>query len=87
MVTEGYGQISTKRKTKASIADEQHSLVRTVVLHLLPGALITAVYIVAAPVVRGLGFPSIMAFFLAILFVLILCPSRRICRCHVPENR
>ena len=71
MVTEGYGQISTKRKTKASIADEQHSLVRTVVLHLLPGALITAGYIVAAPVVRGLGFPSIMAFFLAILFVLI----------------
>jgi uncharacterized protein len=50
---------------------EQHSIVRTVVLHLLPGALITLFYIGAAPVVRSLGFPSIMAIFLAIAFVLI----------------
>jgi hypothetical protein len=41
------------------------------VLHLLPGALITAFYAGAAPVVRSLGFPSLMAIFLAILFVLI----------------
>lgn len=50
---------------------EQHSAMRTVVLHLLPGALITAFYVVAAPVVRSLGFPSLMAIFLAIAFVLI----------------
>jgi uncharacterized protein len=53
------------------IADEQHSLTRTLVLHLLPGALMVAFYIVAGPVVRGLGFPSLMAIYLAILFVLI----------------
>ena len=53
------------------IADEQHSLGRTLVLHLLPGALMVAFYIVAAPVVRDLGFPSLMAIYLAILFVLI----------------
>ena len=53
------------------IADEQHSLIRTLVLHLLPGALMVAFYIVAGPVVRGMGFPSLMAIFLAILFVLI----------------
>jgi CAAX protease family protein len=51
--------------------DEQHSVARTVVLHLLPGALITAFYVGAAPVVRSLGFPSLMAIFLAIGFVLI----------------
>jgi membrane protease YdiL (CAAX protease family) len=51
--------------------DGQHSIARTVVLHLLPGALIVAFYILAAPVVRYLGFPSLMTIFLAILFVLI----------------
>ena len=54
-----------------SAVDEQHSGARTVVLHLLPGALITAFYLGAAPVVRSLGFPSLMAIFLAIAFVLI----------------
>ncbi|MBA3426315.1 MAG: hypothetical protein H0U04_17670 [Rubrobacter sp.] len=41
------------------------------VLHLLPGALITAFYALLAPVVRSLGFPSLMAIFLSILFVLV----------------
>lgn len=53
------------------IADEQHSLTRTLVLHLLPGVLMVAFYVLAAPLVRGLGFPSLMAIYLAILFVLI----------------
>jgi uncharacterized protein len=54
-----------------SAVEAQHSGARTVVLHLLPGALITAFYAGAAPVVRSLGFPSLMAIFLAIVFVLI----------------
>jgi membrane protease YdiL (CAAX protease family) len=69
---------TTERGSKMSVLDskpvgpfEQHSAARTVVLHLLPGALITAFYAGAAPVVRGLGFPSLMAIFLAIAFVLI----------------
>jgi hypothetical protein len=33
-----------------SAVDEQHSAARTVVLHLLPGTLITAFYAGAAPV-------------------------------------
>jgi uncharacterized protein len=57
--------------TRQSAVDEQHSGARTVVLHLLPGALITAFYAGTAPVVRSLGFPSLMAIFLAIAFVLI----------------
>jgi energy-coupling factor transporter transmembrane protein EcfT len=52
-------------------ADGQYSVARSVVLHLLPGALIIAFYALLAPVVRSFGFPSLMAIFLAILFVLI----------------
>ena len=51
--------------------DEQHSVARTVVLHLLPGILFLAFYVAALPVVRGLGFPSLMAIFLAIVFVFV----------------
>ena len=51
--------------------NRQHSIARSVVLHLLPGALITIFYIGAAPVVRDLGFPALMAFYLAIVLVLI----------------
>jgi uncharacterized protein len=50
---------------------DQHSAVRTLVLHLLPGVLITVCYVVMVPVVRSLGFPSIMALFLAVAFVLV----------------
>ena len=56
---------------KDTADEEQHSLARTVVLHLLPGVLMVAFYVLAAPVVRSLGFPSLMAIYLAILFVLI----------------
>jgi hypothetical protein len=51
--------------------DEQHSIARSVALHLLPGVLITALYALLAPVVRSLGFPALMAIFLSILLVLI----------------
>ncbi len=57
--------------TRTGVANGQHSVARTLVLHLLPGAIITLFYVVVAPVVRSLGFPSLMAFFLAILVVLI----------------
>ena len=53
------------------VTGEQHAVARTLVLHLLPGALITVFYAGAAPVVRSFGFPSLMAIFLAIVFVLI----------------
>jgi membrane protease YdiL (CAAX protease family) len=51
--------------------NRQHSIARSVVLHLLPGALITTFYIGVAPVVRDFGFPALMALYLAIAFVLI----------------
>jgi len=62
---------TSKTSTGKDIADAQHSVARTVVLHLLPGVLMVASYVLAAPLVRSLGFPSLMAIYLAILFVLI----------------
>jgi len=71
MLTEGYGQIRAQHEIASSLGDEQHSLARTIVLHLLPGALVTAFYVAVTPIVRGLGFPSLMAFFLAAFLVII----------------
>ncbi len=62
---------TSQRLTSKGVADGQHSLARTLVLHLLPGILMVAFYVLAAPLVRGLGFPSLMAIYLAIVFVLI----------------
>jgi len=57
---------------QSSASVEQHSVIRTIVLHLLPGALIVAFFLAIAPlVVRGLGFPPVMAVYLASVFVLI----------------
>src|SRR5918995_5603857 len=50
---------------------EQHSVARTLVLHLLPGALVLAFFLAVAPLVRSIGFPSAMAVYLASVFVLI----------------
>jgi membrane protease YdiL (CAAX protease family) len=69
--TTRWGDASSTLSRDSSAGGEQHSGVRTLVLHLLPGALITAFYAGAAPVVRSLGFPSLMAILLAIGFVLI----------------
>jgi uncharacterized protein len=49
---------------------EQHSVARTLVLHLLPGALIVVFFVAVAPLVmRGLGLPPAMAVYLAFVFV------------------
>src|SRR5829696_6511917 len=50
---------------------EQHSVARTLVLHLLPGALILAFFLAVAPLVRGIGFPPAMAVYLASVFVVV----------------
>jgi hypothetical protein len=62
---------TVRESNNDGVAGGQHSVARTVVLHLLPGVLVTAFYVVVAPVVGSLGFPPLMAIFLGILFVLI----------------
>jgi uncharacterized protein len=48
----------------------QHSLGRSIALHLLPGLAMTLFILLAAPVVEGWGFPGIFALFLGIGLVI-----------------
>jgi len=49
----------------------QHTIARSVGLHLLPGLLILIFYVITAPIIEILGYPAFMALLLAIAFVLI----------------
>ncbi|MGD8633490.1 MAG: type II CAAX endopeptidase family protein [Anaerolineales bacterium] len=50
---------------------EQHGLGRSILLHLVPGGLITAFYaLTARPIIKA-GYPAIVALMLGILFILI----------------
>lgn len=50
---------------------EQHSLGYSIVLHLLPGVALMLFIVLAAPVVRGWGFPAIFALFIGIPLVIV----------------
>lgn len=49
----------------------QHSLPRSVLLHLLPGIALTVFIVLAAPVVTALGFPVVFALFAGIALVIL----------------
>jgi membrane protease YdiL (CAAX protease family) len=51
---------------------EQYSLGQSIVLHLLPGALATAVYVLAVPFFTGRGYPSITVLYLPMILSVIL---------------
>jgi membrane protease YdiL (CAAX protease family) len=51
---------------------EQHSLGQSIVLHLLPGAIATVVYVLTVPFFIGLGYPTIMALYLPMILAVIL---------------
>jgi hypothetical protein len=46
----------------------RHSLIKSISLHLLPGLLVVALYVVLAPILNQNGYPSILALSLAALF-------------------
>jgi membrane protease YdiL (CAAX protease family) len=50
---------------------EQHSLGYSIALHLLPGAALLLFVVLAAPLVRSLGFPTIFALFVGIPLVIV----------------
>lgn len=52
-------------------APAQHPLALSILLHLLPGAVLTLFIVLAAPVVRGWGFPSVFALFIGIPLVIV----------------
>jgi membrane protease YdiL (CAAX protease family) len=47
----------------------QHSLFESFLLHVLPGALTTAAFLVLKPILDGSGYPPLLAFLLAVLLV------------------
>jgi membrane protease YdiL (CAAX protease family) len=61
----------TTLSRNGSAVDEQHSVARTLVLHLLPGVLILVFSAAVAPLLWSFGFPPVMAVYLASVFVLI----------------
>jgi len=50
---------------------EQHSLLKSVILHLLPGILIFLFFIIVTPILTEKGFPTLFCLFLAVILVLI----------------
>ena len=50
---------------------KKHSLLQSIVYHLLPGILIGVFYFLARRPVENLGYPSVMSLILAIIFILI----------------
>jgi membrane protease YdiL (CAAX protease family) len=50
---------------------EQHPLWWSILLHLLPGAVLTVFVVLAAPVVRSMGFPTVFALFAGIGLVIV----------------
>jgi len=50
----------------------QHSSMQSIVLHLLPGAIATAVYVLMVPIAAALGYPSITALYLPMILSVIV---------------
>ena len=63
--------MSSSEAAQPSRATEQFRLPTLLALFLVPGALMTVVYVLLAPVVESAGFPPIAALLLAILVVLL----------------
>ena len=67
-----HNAVSVSKRSVADAPVEQYSLGQSIVLHLLPGAIATAVYIVTVPFFTGLGYPSIMALYLPMILSVII---------------
>ena len=50
-------------------SDNQHPLLRSLLLHVLPGALVTAALFVLKPLLEGTGYPPLLAFLLAVVLI------------------
>jgi len=49
----------------------QHTLLESILYHLVPGILIGTVYALIVPAIRAAGYPSVMALALTAIFVLV----------------
>jgi hypothetical protein len=50
---------------------KQHSLLQSIIYHLLPGILIGVFYFLVRQPIENLGYPSVMGLIMAIIFILI----------------
>ncbi len=55
--------------TSVSTDFPQHTLLKSLLLHILPGAFVTLTFIVLKPILDSSGYPPLLAFLLAILLV------------------
>ncbi len=63
---------TTRNKLVTQFTEEQHSLLFSVGLHLIPGVLIlTAYLLIGAPLVRALGYPPYLAWVIAMCLALV----------------
>jgi len=63
---------SFSNATSTNESIEQLSIGQVIVLHLLPGAIGTVVYILSVPIFTNLGYPSITALYLPMILAVIL---------------
>ena len=56
-------------QTPSSVRFPQHSLPKSVALHILPGVLTTLAFLVLKPLADGIGYPPLFGFLLAVLFI------------------
>ena len=56
-------------KTGKNTGFPQHSLWKSTLLHILPGVLVTIAFIVLKPLFNSSGYPALLVFLLAVLFV------------------
>ncbi len=62
---------SSKARAVATAAGEQHTIARSVFLHLAPGALTALVYALAVPGILGDGYPPLLAMLIAVVVVVV----------------
>ena len=64
-------ELSSRGAATADIEVQQHSLVRSITLHLLPGVVMLGFFLVLGPLVETLGMPSLFVLFLGIPCVIV----------------
>ena len=70
----------------ADLSVDQHSPWQSVLLHLLPGTIATAIYVFSVPVFTRLGYPSITALYLPMILVVILMELGYLLYCAQKKN-
>jgi len=63
----------------ADAPPDQYSLGQAIVLHLLPGAIATAVYVLTVPFFTRLGYPTIIALYLPMILAAIIVEHGYLC--------